>query len=214
MFSAVPASTFPAAACDHVCAASGTSGDCCGRSSCEFSARRDLLSAGSSHRVCDASSGGHYIALALRIRSASASARGRGTCTCEEVRGTCTSSDLRDARAAVPCRIHHGRRHDRRKPGRHGLGEFNSSLSRLLRCRDTRMPCTYCARWIHSSLLLHVRRLHSRWLDPCHFWRSSVVCTSESQVRREQVVAGGTSKNIVEIQQSNNAGASGYTIKS
>ena len=50
-------------------------------------------SAGSSHRVCDASSGGHYIALVLRIRSSSASVRGRGTCTCEEVRGTCTCSD-------------------------------------------------------------------------------------------------------------------------
>ena len=112
---------------------------------------------------------------------------------------------------AVPCRVHHGSRHDRRKPGRHGLGEFNSFPSRLLRCCDTRMPCTYCARWIHNSLQLRLRRLHSRWLDPCHFWRSSVVCTSGSQVRREQVVAAGTSKKIVEFRQSYNAGADSCT---
>ena len=156
------------------------------------------------------SSDGQYVAPALRICSASTSARGRGTCTCEEVLGTCTSSDLRDARA-VPCRVHHGSRHDRRKPGHHVLGRFNSSPSRLLRCRDTRMSCTYCARWIHNSLLLRLKRLHSRSLDPYHFCRSSVVCTTGSQVRWEQVVAGGTSKNIVESQQSNSAGAGGCT---
>ena len=139
----------------YVCAAGGTSGDCCGRASCEFSARRDLRSAGSSHRVCDASSGGHNIAPALRIRSASASARGRGTCTCEEVRGTCISSDLRDARAAVPCRVHHGSRHDRRKPGRDGLGEFNSFPLRLLRCRGTRMPWKSCHGLGGSTILHH-----------------------------------------------------------
>ena len=109
----------------HVlCAAGGTSGDCYGRASCEFSARRDLLSAGSSHRVCDASSGGQHVAPALRIRSASTSARRRDTCTCEEVRGTFTSSDLGDTRAAVPCRVLNGSRHDRRKPGRHDMGNL------------------------------------------------------------------------------------------
>ena len=102
----------------------GTSGDCKSRASCEFRARRDVRSA----RMCDASSGGQLVAPALRIRSASTSARGRDTCTCEEVRGTCTSSDLRDTRAAVPCRVlngvHHGRHYDRRKPGRHDLGNL------------------------------------------------------------------------------------------
>ena len=105
-----------------LCAAGGTSGHCYGRASCEFSSRRDLLSAGSSHRVCDASSGGQHVAPALRIRSASTCARRCDTCTCEEVRGTFTSSDLGDTRAAVPCRVLNGSRHDRRKPGRHDVG--------------------------------------------------------------------------------------------
>ena len=155
-FSAVRANTFPALASDYICAAGGTSGDCCGRASCEFSARRDLRSAGSSHRVCDASSDGQYVAPALPIRSASTSARGRGTCTCEEVRGTWTSGDLRDVHAAVPCRVHHGSRHDRRKPGPHVLGRFNISPLRLLRCCDTRIPWTSWATWIRNSPLLRL----------------------------------------------------------
>ena len=55
-------------------------------------------------------------------------------------RGTCTSSDLRDACATVPCRVHPGSRQGRRKPVHHQLGESNSSPILLLRGQNRRKP--------------------------------------------------------------------------